>query len=119
MCWIPVGARNPADENHYLLDAFDCEVLFFQKQFATTIAELRPRLPKVRLWVCIDGDVADFPDARSLSDWVKDQSTAPPDVAVDMDDVVMLSATGGTTGMPKGVMNTHRSIQIKNPSGLR
>jgi acyl-CoA synthetase (AMP-forming)/AMP-acid ligase II len=28
-----------------------------------------------------------------------------------MDDVVMLSATGGTTGMPKGVMNTHRSAQ--------
>ena len=34
-----------------------------------------------------------------------------PNVAVDMDDVVMLSATGGTTGMPKGVMNTHRSTQ--------
>ena len=31
MCWIPVGARNPAEENHYVLDAFDCEVLFFQK----------------------------------------------------------------------------------------
>jgi acyl-CoA synthetase (AMP-forming)/AMP-acid ligase II len=28
-----------------------------------------------------------------------------------MDDVVMLSPTGGTTGMPKGVMNTHRSAQ--------
>ena len=34
MCWIPVGARNPAEENHYVLDAFDCEVLFFQKYFA-------------------------------------------------------------------------------------
>ena len=28
-----------------------------------------------------------------------------------MDDVVMLSSTGGTTGKPKGVMNTHRSCQ--------
>jgi long-subunit acyl-CoA synthetase (AMP-forming) len=28
-----------------------------------------------------------------------------------MDDVVILSGTGGTTGMPKGVMNTHRSAQ--------
>ena len=32
-------------------------------------------------------------------------------MTVDLDDVVMLSATGGTTGMPKGVMNTHRSAQ--------
>ena len=28
-----------------------------------------------------------------------------------MDDVIMLSPTGGTTGEPKGVMNTHRSMQ--------
>ncbi len=29
---------------------------------------------------------------------------------MDMDDVVMLSPTGGTSGKPKGVMNTHRSL---------
>ena len=111
MCWIPVGARNPADENHYVLDAFDCEILFFQKYFASVVAELRPRLPKVRLWICIDDELPDFPGARSLASWVADQPATPPNVAVDMDDVVMLSATGGTTGKPKGVMNTHRSAQ--------
>jgi acyl-CoA synthetase (AMP-forming)/AMP-acid ligase II len=111
MCWIPVGARNPSEENQYVLDAFDCEVLFFQKDFAPVVAELRPRLPKIRLWICIDDELPDFPGARSLARWVKDQPATRPDVPVDMDDVVMLSATGGTTGMPKGVMNTHRSAQ--------
>jgi len=111
MCWIPVGARNPAEENHFVLDAFDCEVLFFQKCFAPVVAELRSRLPKIRLWICIDDELPDFPGARSLASWVRDQPATPPNVPVDMDDVVMLSATGGTTGMPKGVMNTHRSAQ--------
>jgi len=111
MCWIPVGARNPAEENHHVLDAFDCEVLFFQKEFAPVVAELRPRLPKIRLWICIDDELPDFPGARSLASWVRDQPATPPNVPVDMDDVVMLSTTGGTTGMPKGVMNTHRSAQ--------
>jgi acyl-CoA synthetase (AMP-forming)/AMP-acid ligase II len=111
MCWIPVGARNAAEENQYVLEAFDCEVLFFQQQFAPLIAELRPRLPKIRLWICIDGEPPGFPTCRSLADWVKDQPATRPRVAVDMDDIVMLSATGGTTGMPKGVMNTHRSTQ--------
>ena len=111
MCWIPVGARNSAEENQYVLEAFDCEVLFFQQQFAPVIAELRPRLPKIRLWICIDADLPGIPDCRSLADWVKDQPSSRPNVSVDLDDVVMLSATGGTTGMPKGVMNTHRSTQ--------
>ncbi len=111
MCWIPVGARNPAEDNRHLLDAFDCEVLFFQKDYAPVVAELRPRLPKVKLWICIDDDVPGFPGARSLTNWAKDHPPTPPNVTVDLDDVVMLSATGGTTGMPKGVMNTHRSAQ--------
>ena len=111
MCWIPVGARNAAEENHYLLDAFDCEVLFFQKYFSAVVAELKPRLPKIKLWVCIDGESAELPDAITLEQWLAGQPTSKPDVAVDLDDVVMLSGTGGTTGLPKGVMNTHRSAQ--------
>jgi acyl-CoA synthetase (AMP-forming)/AMP-acid ligase II len=111
MCWIPVGARNPAEENHHVLDAFDCEVLFFQKYFAPIVAELKPRLPRIKLWICIDDDRPVIPGARSLLSWVEAQPATRPNVAVDMDDVVMLSATGGTTGMPKGVMNTHRSAQ--------
>ena len=111
MCWIPVGARNAVEENHYVLDSFDCEVLFFQKYFAASIAELRPHLPNIRLWICIDGEAPETPGARSLADWVAGQPSTRPEVAVDMGDVVMLSATGGTTGKPKGVMNTHRSVQ--------
>ena len=46
-----------------------------------------------------------------LTDWIKDQPATKPHVAVDLDDVVVVAPTGGTTGRPKGVMNTHRSYQ--------
>ncbi|WP_324731199.1 AMP-binding protein [Pseudomonas paeninsulae] len=108
MCWIPVNARNSVEENHYILDAFDCDVMFYQSYFASIIADLRPRLPKIKHWICIDADQADAP---SLAAWSADQPTSRPEVPFDMDDMVMLSPTGGTTGMPKGVMNTHRSTQ--------
>jgi acyl-CoA synthetase (AMP-forming)/AMP-acid ligase II len=111
LCWIPVGARNPAAENHHVLDAFDCEVLFFQKEYAPVVAELRPTLPKVRAWVCIDGEAPEMPNAPSLQAWIADQPATRPRLDVDLDAVVVLSATGGTTGSPKGVMNTHRSTQ--------
>jgi acyl-CoA synthetase (AMP-forming)/AMP-acid ligase II len=108
MCWIPVGARNAAQENQHVLDAFDCEIVFFQAQFAEVVGALRPRLPKVRQWICIDRDL---PDAVSLEVWAALQPSTDPRVAADLDDVVFLGPTGGTTGLPKGVMNTHRSLQ--------
>jgi hypothetical protein len=92
MSWIPVGARNSAEENHYVLDAFDCEVLFFQKYFAPAIVELRSRLPKVKHWICTDGELPDFPGAAALMDWVKDRPTTRPQVTCDLDDVVMVSS---------------------------
>ena len=108
LCWIPVGAKNAPDENRQVLDAFDCEVMFFQQQFAEVIAALRPQLPKVRLWICVD---ADLPDAPSLARWTADQPATDPRVACELDDTIALMPTGGTTGLPKGVMNTHRSFQ--------
>ena len=111
MAWIPVGARNAAEENHYVLDAFDCDILFFQKYFATVIGELQPRLPKIKHWVCVDGDATEVAGAVPLAAWIAGQPTTRPDVSYDMDDTVALMATGGTTGNPKGVMNTHRSLQ--------
>ena len=111
MSWIPVGARNSVEDNHDVLDRFDCEVLFFQAYFAPAIAELQARLPRVRHWICIDGDAPGVAGARSLADWVAGQPATPPGVAFDMDDVVVIAPTGGTTGVPKGVMNTHRSLQ--------
>jgi acyl-CoA synthetase (AMP-forming)/AMP-acid ligase II len=111
MCWLPVGARNAAEENHYVLDHFDCEVLFFQAQFADLIATLQARLPKIKHWICIDGSSTQIAHSMSLSDWIAQQPSHKPHVAVDLDDVVAVMPTGGTTGAPKGVMNTHRSYQ--------
>ncbi|WP_354683285.1 AMP-binding protein [Cupriavidus necator] len=109
MVYIPVNGRNVPAENQYILDAFDCEVLFFQEVFAPVIEGLRASLPKIRLWVCVD---ADLPWAPSLATWSAGQSANAPRIEYQMDDVVTLSATGGTTGKPKGVMNTHRAYQV-------
>ncbi|WP_374283864.1 class I adenylate-forming enzyme family protein [Novosphingobium sp.] len=108
MVWIPVNPRNAADDNAFILDAFDCEVLFFQQAYSETIAALRPALPKVRHWICID---ADLPDTPGLAAWCGSQPATKPAVVAGLDDVFIIMPTGGTTGAPKGVMNTHRAAQ--------
>ncbi|ABM57590.1 AMP-binding protein [Verminephrobacter eiseniae] len=108
LAWIPVNSRSTAGENRFILDGFDCEALFFQKAFAGMVAELRPQLPRIRLWVCIDDELADAP---SLQHWCGQQPGTAPDVRMLPDDIITVMPTGGTTGAPKGVMNTHRSVQ--------
>lgn len=108
MTWIPVNPRNASEDNRFVLDAFDCEVLFFQQAFADVIAALRPALPKVRHWICID---AALPDAPLLADWCEAQPATKPAIDYPLDDIFVIMPTGGTTGAPKGVMNSHRAVQ--------
>lgn len=45
-----------------------------------------------------------------LMDIIKDHPTSKPDVEVSIDDHATMNFTGGTTGMPKGVLHKHRNI---------
>ncbi|MBC2717823.1 MAG: long-chain fatty acid--CoA ligase [Desulfobacteraceae bacterium] len=109
MAWIPVNPMSPEGENASQLDRFDAEVVFFTETFAEKVSSIKSSLSKVKKWVCIDGSAE---GAVSLNDFIKDQPATPPDIQYEADDVVAILPTGGTTGLPKGVMNTNRSLGI-------
>jgi len=110
LAWVPLNPASPVPHNLHLLTGFDCEVLFFHSSLADAVAELAPELPKVRQFVCIDADLG--PDLPSLATWTAGTPNTSPAVAFDMDDVVAVTPTGGTTGLPKGAMNTHRTFAV-------
>jgi acyl-CoA synthetase (AMP-forming)/AMP-acid ligase II len=57
--------------------------------------------------VFVIGDTV--PGATAIGDLLRSES-APPDVAIDPGDLVALPYSSGTTGLPKGVMLTHRML---------
>jgi 3-oxocholest-4-en-26-oate---CoA ligase len=102
---INVNYRYGEDELRYLLDDADARAVVYHREFAPALASIRAKLPLLQLCVEVDDDSG----AHSLDGAIEYETAlaAAPDTRSfaprSADDVYILY-TGGTTGMPKGVM---------------
>lgn len=55
-------------------------------------------------------EVPKVPPVYSMSELIKQGAPSPPNIPVAPEDLALLQYTGGTTGIPKGVMLTHRNL---------
>ncbi len=104
---VNVNYRYREEEVRYLLDNSDAEIVIAHEEFVPIMAAVLPRLPKVR-GILVVGDAATAPSALELPgaeayEAVATTDRPAPEVARHPDDHLFLY-TGGTTGMPKGVM---------------
>jgi acyl-CoA synthetase (AMP-forming)/AMP-acid ligase II len=101
---INVNYRYVADELRYVLDNADVEVIVFERSFAPLLAEVAPALPKIRERIVLeDGSGEDAGAALPYEEVLAAASPERPVIERSADDLYLLF-TGGTTGMPKGVM---------------
>lgn len=102
--WVPVNVRNGIDENAFLLRKLDCTLLFYHSSFAEQVAQLRRQAPAIRQVICIDREM---PDSLSWSDVTVERRFVPPAPRLRGESrVSTILSTGGTTGIPKGVVWT-------------
>ncbi|MDX9997985.1 MAG: AMP-binding protein [Phenylobacterium sp.] len=100
-----INYRYGGEELTYLLDNADAEVVVFHASFAETADKVRGNLPKVKLWLAVPEE------GHPVPDWAvnyEEVAAAGADHVEgpwgrSSDDILMMY-TGGTTGMPKGVM---------------
>ena len=104
---IPVNPRNSPKDNAWMLDAFDCDILFFLSAFADIIPEIAKSAPNIREYVCLDGAEGYV----SLEEWTAGFAPEPFDLPHDPDRIYLIQPTGGTTGQPKGVMVANRGME--------
>jgi fatty-acyl-CoA synthase len=114
---INVNYRYVADEARYILDNADVVAVVHERSFAPLLASTRDGLPRVRHYVVLDDgnrDDATFAACAELGavpyeDALARQPAARGFAPRSSDDLYVLY-TGGTTGMPKGVVWRHEDI---------
>ena len=115
---VNVNYRYVAEELLYLLDNCAAQAIVYHAAFAPTLAAILPRLPRLRilLQVADESDNALLPGAVDYEDALAAASAGPPRRDWSPDDLYVLY-TGGTTGMPRGVLWRQADIFVAAMGG--
>ncbi len=115
---VNVNYRYLDDELAYIVDNSDAAAVVYSAEFAGQAETLQGRSSKVRCWLEV-GDVGEGPRngfARDFESAAGEGAGAPLQIERSGDDLLFLY-TGGTTGMPKGVMWTQRDQWLSGTAG--
>jgi len=116
---VNTNYRYTADELLYLWDNADAGAIVFHGSFAPTIEPIRDRLPKVKSWLWVDDASGVCPDWATPYEQsaTSGAGRVAPEWGRSGNDLDFLY-TGGTTGMPKGVMWRQDDLAVKLTASL-
>ncbi len=109
ICPVNVNYRYLEAELTHVINNSDSEALVFHAQFAPRVAAIRDQLEQVKLFLEIDDGSGEHLEGAVDYETALQAADPMPLIKRSDDDLYMLY-TGGTTGMPKGVMYDHKTF---------
>ncbi|MFW9997722.1 MAG: long-chain fatty acid--CoA ligase [Candidatus Odinarchaeota archaeon] len=105
---VPLNIRLATQELEYLIKKTKPSVLFHDPDLLSSTREIKKAAPVAKYVVMGEKPAGDDPASRQLME--KAPNTAVERSIINFDDPHLILFTGGTTGLPKGAILSHRLV---------
>jgi acyl-CoA synthetase (AMP-forming)/AMP-acid ligase II len=105
---VPLNFRYTAEEIKYCLELSDTMTLIFGPEFIGRVETIYDQIPKVKTLLFAGENRPSF--AENYDRLAANSSSEGPQVVLSDDDDAAVYFSSGTTGFPKAILHTHRSL---------
>ncbi len=111
----PLNLRLPAEQLAYIIAHADDKIMFIDPSLLPAIEKLSPQLKNIKHYVVMAAKVPEgtkLKPVHAYEELLENAGSEYPWPHVNENDAAAMCYTSGTTGNPKGVVYSHRSIYL-------